>query len=348
MNVEGILQEESKIKRELPLEILSRRVNNPTDMIHPLIPGSTGGKLIREVIRRVKEDRRALPQPSFVHIAVSGGSDSLALAHLLVHYGSRVVPRHKIRLIHMNHGWRGVESDGDAHFIGELAERWKIPLRTFSAKPPPTQGSPESQAREDRKDAYRQAVCEFPGWVLTAHHADDLAETVLWRILTGAATTHGAGILPVEPLEGADSFELRPLLGTRKTVLQEYLSEEKQEWREDRTNFEGQLLRSRLRLNVMPQVEHLFPRAVENLVRLAEQTAKKSNPSDPHPTALLADILGSSGVRMRRSQWDAMKAGRCVTLAQGWSLTYDQSGQSRRWVLEAPDSSKELPLHLKK
>src|SRR4051794_22839086 len=79
-------------------------------------PGPTGGALIRTVVGFLRQFQIQLPIDSHILIAVSGGADSVGLAHLLVHYGRRVIDRSKIRLLHINHGWRADESDQDEDF----------------------------------------------------------------------------------------------------------------------------------------------------------------------------------------------------------------------------------------
>jgi tRNA(Ile)-lysidine synthase len=154
--------------------------------------------------------------------------------------------------------------------------------------------------------------------VLTAHQADDLAETVLWRILTGNARTHAGGILI------QDKIELRPFLRIRKRVLQAYLREEGQTWREDATNHEGRFLRSRLRLELMPIIEHLFPRAVEHLVEIALHSQNQNDHLDEASGALLGAI-GAAGLKLRvkRSHLQlGKKDSGEITLPEGWRLAW--------------------------
>jgi tRNA(Ile)-lysidine synthase len=228
-------------------------------------PRNTGGHLIREVIRSLRAQGAALPLNSHILIAASGGSDSMALAHLLANYGRRVAPKSKLKLLHVNHGWRGKESDGDAGFVKAKAKEWGIKAKVVRLKDQPKSGeSWEAAARAARKEIYRREAKALGRntIVLTAHTADDLAETLLWRICTGAFATHSKGILP------RHGIEFRPLLNVRKRTLQDYLKEEGETWHEDRTNHEGRFLRSKMRRELMPALEKIFPRAVDHLVDL--------------------------------------------------------------------------------
>ncbi len=235
-------------------------------------PGQVGGKLIRNVIAFMREQGVELPITSHILIAVSGGSDSLSLAHLLIRYGRRVVTKEKIRLLHINHGWRGKESEKDFRFVKKFAEQWSVPFYGIKLQQQKIKNeSLENLARKARKTVYfdfikNKKIAEF---VFTAHHLDDLAETVLWRIFTGKLKTHGGGIL------FKTGVEVRPLLTSCKKDLQKYLNEEKLLWREDATNHEGRFLRSKMRLRLMPEIEKLFPRATRYLLEQAFEAQKK-------------------------------------------------------------------------
>lgn len=230
-------------------------------------PGEIGGRLIRTVLKSLRDDAGLeLPLDSDILIAVSGGCDSVALARLLVKYGRRVVPRARIRLLHVNHGWRGAESDGDAEWVTQLARQWDVECEAVQVPglaEKPAGRSPEDYARELRKAAYARHQRKRT-LIFTAHHADDLAETLLWRLCTGGFPKLAGGILPRTP-----QGEVRPLLRVPKSMLQAFLREEGVGWREDRTNQEGELLRTRMRRELMPAVEKLFPAYREALVRTA-------------------------------------------------------------------------------
>ncbi len=234
------------------------------------VPGPMGGRLIRAVISSLRRDcGLVLPIDSDILIAVSGGSDSVALAHLLIRYGRRVVSPDRISILHLNHGWRGEESDGDELWVKKLGASWGISVkgvRLLDPKTRPARVSPEEYARALRKSEYARHRAQG-GWVLTAHHADDLAETLIWRFLTGGFPNQARGILPV-----TQDGELRPLLRVSKEDLRAFLREEGVLWREDRSNAEGHLLRSQMRHELMPVIERLFPGYRRHLIRLAKKT----------------------------------------------------------------------------
>ena len=229
--------------------------------------GPQAGTLIRRVIRFFDDQRITRPITSDILIAVSGGADSVALSHLLVHYGRKIADPACFILLHVNHRWRGAESDADARFVQSLGEGWGVrthihSLEAVSAEQLRRQRlSPEEAARMGRRAIFEAQASAHRAWILTAHHQDDLAETVLWRICSGAPLNVCGGILP---RHGA---ELRPLLQVSRAQLRLYLLETEQSFREDATNGEGFLLRAILRRQLIPELRRIFPRALEHLAQ---------------------------------------------------------------------------------
>jgi tRNA(Ile)-lysidine synthetase-like protein len=318
-------------------------------------PGPVGGKLIREVIRALRECGTELPITSHILIADSGGLDSTALTHLIAKYGRRIAATERLKLIHVNHGWRGAESDGDQAFVETFGRDRGIEVlcQRVPGETIPPGSSPELRARSLRKQVFQQ-VCLPGDFIFTAHHADDLAETMLWRLLTGQGETHGGGIALKH------ENEVRPLLRVRKFELEAFLREESVSWREDRTNFEGELLRTRMRKNVMPELERLFPRAVQHLSELgltlqasakadAERLYKDGDGEMPRSSRQVdlsgwEGLLGASGLSVRRSHYRQIRErlesepgwqGE-LHLENGWKIRREltQAGKLERWIAE--------------
>lgn len=278
--------------------------------------GKVGGTLIRRVVATFRAKGVALPLKGPVFIAVSGGVDSVALAHLLVFLGRKVAPRERLGLLHINHGWRAGESDADEAWVTRLAADWGVALRTVSLRAgrksslkedADYQGASwEEVARSKRKEVY-QKIAEEGGVVLTAHHADDVAETVLWRLCTGAFLSHGAGIL------FSHESELRPCLRIRKRELISYLEEVGQSFCQDATNFDPRFLRAKMRSKLMPELEALFPRAVDHICQVAEsfevgqKTSKGESGNHLELLRLFQELFfNASGLHLRRSHLNTL------------------------------------------
>jgi len=297
-------------------------------------PKAVGGKLIRQVIAFLKEQGLTLPIDSQILCALSGGSDSLALAHLLLKYGRRIIAPEQVILVHVNHGWRGKESDADELAVQDFAREYDANIEVIRLEKPGKAAagkSLEDLARRDRYEIFQKLAelheCRF---VFTAHQAEDLAETLLWRLLTGAAQTQGAGIWAQEGLL------LRPFLSTRKDTLKSYLKEEKISWREDSTNRDPRFQRTRIRESIFPQIEMVFPQAVQHLVQLglaAQRGAKEKETEGYDLGSVFFKIVSG---RVRRAHWEALeplkgrKQGE-LHLPNGWILK--KEGKTR-WVLE--------------
>src|SRR3712207_4496986 len=188
---------------------------------------------------------------------VSGGPDSVALLRVVVSLGGEPV------VLHVDHGLRGEESHEDAQFVSELCQRLNVrhEVRSISLD-----GSSNLQERA-RNERYRLAgeVAARMGLevVVTGHTADDVAETVLMNLARGTGLRGLAGIPPVR------GKVQRPLIGCTRTEVLDYLSEIDQPYRTDPTNLTGKYARNRVRLEVLPILEELYPAAAGNIARAA-------------------------------------------------------------------------------
>jgi tRNA(Ile)-lysidine synthetase-like protein len=259
-----------------------------------------GGTLIRRVIRHLRTAEVSLPLTpptnSHILIACSGGVDSTALAVLVAKYGRKIV--HGVSILHVNHGWRGRQSDADARFVQKLAVQLGVPCIVEKLDPSrkPQDRSWEEWGRTERKRLYARHAGPG-GFILTGHQADEVCETLLWRLLTGSAETHGRGILTQ-----ADN-EIRPLLPCFKAELASFLKEEGISWREDPSNADPKFLRASFRTRLRPILDEQFPRWKEHLLRLASESP--AAPAKDSPARdWLAEWFGGAGVRMRRVHWN--------------------------------------------
>ena len=118
-----------------------------------------------------------------------------------------------------------------------------------------------------RRECYRKMLDGGADAVLTAHHRDDYAETVLFRLARGTSL-QGLDVFP------AQKWLLRPLLGVTRARIDEYIQENALPFREDETNADVALSRNRIRHEVLPALERAVPGAKENLVRFAERAVR--------------------------------------------------------------------------
>lgn len=182
-----------------------------------------------------------VPEGRFV-AAVSGGCDSVALLHLT--FGQ------VIRVVHVHHELRGADSDADAEFVEGLCRRLGVAftvVRRTTVAGHAQAGNP-AQLRRMRLAVYRSVVADTGAdGVLLGHHANDVAETVLLRLLRSRGNTlHGLSGLRLDVVVGGVRL-VRPLLGVYRSELENYLREIGQTWREDASNRSPRSPRNRLR-----------------------------------------------------------------------------------------------------
>lgn len=204
------------------------------------------------------------PGPGTAIVAVSGGPDSVALLDLLV--ATRAAHGLELVVAHVDHGMHP-ESGRLAEVVRALAAGYELPFELARLALGP--GAGETIARA-RRHAWLEAVRMARGarYVLTAHHADDQAETVLMRALEGTGTAGLAGILP---RHGA---LVRPLLGIRRTELADWLRDRGLTAWEDPANADPRHLRSWLRTEVLTALERRLPDVSTNLCRVAAEAAE--------------------------------------------------------------------------
>jgi len=202
-----------------------------------------------------------------VGVAASGGADSTALLLLLVDLRKQlgIVPS----AVHFNHKLRGKPSDSDERFVVALAERLGLPVHLshadVAARARREKSNLEDAARRARYAFFEKLSREgIVDYVVTAHTADDQAETVLAHILRGTGL---AGLAAIHP---KTDHVIRPLLQIHRADLRKFLRAKKQPWREDATNQDTSRLRARIRKKLLPLLEKQFqPNVIEHLSTLA-------------------------------------------------------------------------------
>ena len=206
-------------------------------------------------------------------IALSGGSDSVALAAMLASERKRLGL--SLCAAHLDHGIRA-ESAADAQWCRKLCKALDIPFYTARMDVPA-----ESARRGEGLETVARRLRH--GWLLglrealgadyiaLAHHMDDQAETVLMHLARG---TGPQGIGGMSELSGA---LYRPLLGVRKRALADYLARRGLDWREDATNAVADNARNALRLHGIPALEKSYPQIVPAIARYAQSARIESD-----------------------------------------------------------------------
>lgn len=212
----------------------------------------------------MKINRRILPSGR-IGIAVSGGSDSVALAFLLTQGGKRKNAARRFVILHVDHGLRQ-ESKAEYRFVRALAKRLGLPFKGIHAKVVRRKNeSLEMAARRVRLGFFSDCMKRLSlDAIATGHHMDDVAETFLMRLKRASL----AGIR--ESSTVGDIRFVRPLLGCRDAELKGYLIRFGETWCEDASNGDLSIERNLVRHEVIPYLEKTLDRhLVEHLFRIS-------------------------------------------------------------------------------
>ena len=190
-------------------------------------------------------------------VAVSGGADSMSLLHFL--YNHQKDLDIQLGIAHVNHKQRQ-ESEHEEAYLHHWAEEHKVPFHysAFSGK------FSENAARTFRYEFFKQVMKAYDySALVTAHHADDQAETIFMRLLRGSRLRHLTGISAIRPF-GTGQI-IRPFLHLTKAQLPVTFHFE------DRSNTSLAYLRNRIRLSYLPTLSQENPKIKEHLCLLAEE-----------------------------------------------------------------------------
>ena len=227
---------------------------------------------LRERVRQTIVAAHLLQAGDRVLVGVSGGSDSVALMHLLVSLKDAL--RIWLSVVHVDHQLRP-ESVRDAAFVEELARRFELPVtvmrRDVRAETTRRGLSLEDGARRVRYGAFLDvAQRQRANRLALAHTADDQAETVMMRLVRGAGITGLTAIPLARPLD--DVLIIRPLLGVWRHEILAYLAANRLAVREDATNSDMRFLRNRIRARLLPLLEQEYNPNIKALLnQLADQ-----------------------------------------------------------------------------
>ena len=209
-------------------------------------------------------------------VGVSGGPDSVALLHVLCRL------RHefgfKILVGHINHQLRR-SADADQRFVERLGESLHLPTNSFRVQVQKIgqKSSLEELARDERlRTLIRFAKQKKISCIAFAHHRDDLAETVLMRILRGAGLLGLQAMLPRKEIHGVAI--IRPFLNVQRSEIMIFLKKNKIPFRIDPTNRHTHFFRNKIRLRLLPLLEREYqPNIKEMLAHLADNAARDYN-----------------------------------------------------------------------
>ena len=220
-----------------------------------------------------------------VILMVSGGADSMALLHMAATEpldlgdgaGLVRIAKERLHVLHVNHLLRGEDADADQHFVQDACDSLDIPCTVLSVDvaklAQERDGNVEDVGRRVRYDAARelaQKLCTEQGVsrqkakILTAHTADDRAETFMMNVMRGSGMS---GLASIPRHRG---LIYRPLLDYTHDQLKNWLKTRGLDWHEDTTNTDTHYLRAYMRHNVLPLLKARNPMLVQTVCKIAD------------------------------------------------------------------------------
>ena len=232
--------------------------------------------------------RHHLLQAEDLHlVALSGGADSVCLLLMLQRLGYRV------EAMHCNFHLRGEESDRDEAFVADLCRNRDVPLHLAHfdtrAYADLHHVSIEMAARDLRYKWFEQLRRDLGAeTICVAHHSDDNVETILMNLLRGTGLRGLQGIQPRR-----DNI-VRPLLCLSRADIEQWLHQQGQPFVNDSTNAKADVIRNKLRLDIIPRLKEVFPQATDNILSTAHFAAEAIKVYDSTISKHLNHLLKAS------------------------------------------------------
>ena len=218
---------------------------------------------VKERVLATIRRHRMMEPGQRVAAAVSGGADSVCLLMVMSELARELGI--SLSAVHVNHGLRGAESDGDEVFVRDLAGHLGVALHTERIELPEGENL-EQAARDARRGVFASLPVDR---IATGHTRSDQAETVLYRLIRGSGIAGLRGILPV-----TDERIVRPLIECSRAEAEAYLNQRGLEWRDDSSNLNRAFARNRIRHDLIPSLTRDFNPAVQEVLAATADVAR--------------------------------------------------------------------------
>ena len=219
--------------------------------------------MIKKVLNFIKENNM-LQNGDSVVLGVSGGADSICMLYVLKEISKFI--NLKLVVVHVHHHIRGKEADGDMEYVRKICDKEHIPYEIFhidAKKEAIARGMSEEEAgRVCRYECFAKVQEKYnANKISVAHNLNDNSETILFNLFRGTGIKGISGI----PMQ-RDNI-VRPLLCVSRKEIEKYLEENHISYRTDKTNFETEYSRNKLRLELIPYIkENINKKAEYNIV----------------------------------------------------------------------------------
>lgn len=247
-----------------------------------------------------------------VCVAFSGGADSTALLHALAQLPD--APARGLRALHVDHGLHA-DSARWAEHCRRFCETLEVPIEIFRVRVEHARGEGmEAAARRARYEAFALNLRRGE-WLALAHHREDQVETVLLKLLRGAGPHGLAGMRERRPL--GDGTLWRPLLGTARATLRDYVAAHGLQCIEDPSNADTSLSRNFLRAEILPRLHEHWPHATQSILHTAQLCRDTAEHLDALVEATLQSLARDDGT-LDAAGWSALPDALCALVLERW------------------------------
>ncbi len=228
-----------------------------------------------ELIRKVKENilkNNLLEKGDTVICALSGGADSVCLLHVLESLKDEI--GFSLKAAHLNHGIRGEEAKRDEKFSEKLCKTLGVKCFIRHRDIPALSGGKNMElfGREERYKFFSELSAEYKsGKIAVAHNKNDVAETLVMRLIRGSSVFGLKGI-PVK-----NKNIIRPLLSVSRSEIEAYLEENGIPFVTDSTNLSDDYTRNRIRHNILPEMALINEGYLNSVVNTANRMEKTAD-----------------------------------------------------------------------
>ena len=226
--------------------------------------------IYEKVTGYIRENELISPGDTIIE-GISGGADSVCLFLMLEEFKKEM--DFNTVAVHVHHGIRNKSADKDLKFVEKLCASNNVELKSFRKDIPLickiTKESEEECGRRIRYEIFDDVCGSYDNAkIAVAHHMNDQAETVIFRII------RGSGIKGLTGMEAKRDNIIRPLLCLKREEIEQYLEERDQSFRTDETNGKLEYSRNYIRKKIMPKFEGLRQNAVEHINALSGEASE--------------------------------------------------------------------------
>ena len=234
-----------------------------------------------------------LKENDTIIVATSGGPDSMCLLHLMCELKSKL--NLKIIVAHVNHKLRA-ESEEEALFVKEVSDKYNL-IYEYMEILEYNDDNLENDARTKRYEFFNKLVKKYhANYLMTAHHGDDLMETILMRLTRGSSLKGYSGFKKEFAYE--DYTIVRPLITETKKDIQNYMDEHGYKYYIDQSNFSENYTRNRYRMKVLPFLKNEDSLVHRKFLKFSEELTDVNNFLEKYIENLINEISEEEGIKV--------------------------------------------------